>query len=116
MDEHKTPEEIINDNAAPDAPETDAHRSVRAAGRTSRLRRATAARRSRYCRKSAAPAETKPSMSVTLRVTRSGAVWPVVLAAIVLLAASGFGVFRIAQRRAGDRRHVRCRPRHVRAA
>ena len=24
MDEHKTPEEIINDNAAPDAPETDA--------------------------------------------------------------------------------------------
>ena len=24
MDEHKTPEEIINDNAAPDAPEIDA--------------------------------------------------------------------------------------------
>ena len=24
MDENKTPEEIINDNAAPDAPETDA--------------------------------------------------------------------------------------------
>lgn len=69
MDEHKTPEEIINDNAAPDAPETDAPEAP-------------------------APAEKKP-MSVRARhALRRGVAG--LLAAIVLLAVSGFGVFRIA--------------------
>ena len=87
MDEHKTPEEIINDNAAPDAPETDAPEACAqpeeaAAGETAAAEAPT-------------PAEKKP-MSVRARhALRRGVAG--LLAAIVLLAVSGFGVFRIAR-------------------
>ena len=92
MDEHKTPEEIINDNAAPDAPETDAPEACAqpeeaAAGETA-AGEADAA-------EAPAPAEKKP-MSVRARhALRRGVAG--LLAAIVLLAVSGFGVFRIAR-------------------
>ena len=92
MDENKTPEEIINDNAAPDAPETDAPEACAqpeevTAGEPAAGEAATA--------EVPAPAEKKP-MSVRAR----HALWrgiAGVLAAVVLLAASGFGVFRIAR-------------------
>lgn len=97
MDEHKTPEEIINDNAAPDAPETDAPEACAqpeeaAAGETDTAEvpagEADAA-------EAPAPAEKKP-MSVRARhALRRGVAG--LLAAIVLLAVSGFGVFRIAR-------------------
>lgn len=92
MDEHKTPEEIINDNAAPDAPETDAPEACvqpeeAAAGETAAAETDTA--------EAPAPAEKKP-MSVRARhALRRGVAG--LLAAIVLLAVSGFGVFRIAR-------------------
>ena len=105
MDEHKTPEEIINDNAAPDAPETDAPEAC------VQPEEGTAGEPA--AGEAPAPAEKKP-MSVRARhALRRGVAG--LLAAIVLLAVSGFGVFRIA-RGAQDLRHVRCRPRHVRAA
>lgn len=102
MDEHKTPEEIINDNAAPDAPETDAPEACAqpeegtagepAAGEADAAEvpvgEADAA-------EAPAPAEKKP-MSVRARhALRRGVAG--LLAAIVLLAVSGFGVFRIAR-------------------
>ena len=102
MDEHKTPEEIINDNAAPDAPETDAPEACAqpeevtagepAAGEADTTEvpagEADAA-------EVPAPAEKKP-MSVRARhALRRGMAG--LLAAIVLLAVSGFGVFRIAR-------------------
>ena len=102
MDEHKTPEEIINDNAAPDAPETDAPEACAqpeevtagepAAGEAGTAEvpvgEADAA-------EAPAPAEKKP-MSVRARhALRRGVAG--LLAAIVLLAVSGFGVFRIAR-------------------
>ena len=102
MDEHKTPEEIINDNAALDAPETDAPEACAqpeegtagepAAGEADAAEvpagEADAA-------EAPAPAEKKP-MSVRARhALRRGVAG--LLAAIVLLAASGFGVFRIAR-------------------
>lgn len=102
MDEHKTPEEIINDNAAPDAPETDAPEACAqpeevtagepAAGEADTAEvpagEADAA-------EAPAPAEKKP-MSVRARhALRRGVAG--LLAAIVLLAVSGFGVFRIAR-------------------
>lgn len=91
MDEHKTPEEIINDNAAPDAP------------RPMRPKRACS-------RKKARPASPPPAKPM-LPKPRSGGEKPMsvrtrhalrrgvagLLAAIVLLAVSGFGVFRIAR-------------------
>lgn len=92
MDEHKTPEEIINDNAAPDAPETDAPEACAqpeeaAAGETAAAEADAA--------EVPAPAEKKP-MSVRARhALRRGVAG--LLAAIVLLAVSGFGVFRIAR-------------------
>lgn len=92
MDEHKTPEEIINDNAAPDAPETDAPEACAqpeeaAAGETAAAEADAA--------EAPAPAEKKP-MSVRARhALRRGVAG--LLAAIVLLAVSGFGVFRIAR-------------------
>ena len=86
MDEHKTPEEIINDNAAPDAPETDAPEEV-TAGEPAAGKADPA--------EVPAPAEKKP-MSVRARhAFRRGVAG--LLAAIVLLAVSGFGVFRIAR-------------------
>lgn len=98
MDEHKTPEEIINGSAAPDAPETDAPEACAqpeevtagepAADETPADTETTAA-------EAPAPAEKKP-MSVRARhALRRGVAG--LLAAIVLLAASGFGVFRIAR-------------------
>ena len=93
MDEHKTPEEIINDNAAPDAPETDAPEACAqpeevTAGEPAAAGEADAA-------EVPAPAEKKP-MSVRARhALRRGVAG--LLAAIVLLAVSGFGVFRIAR-------------------
>lgn len=102
MDEHKTPEEITNDNAAPDAPETDAPEACAqpeevtagepAAGEADTAEvpagEADAA-------EAPAPAEKKP-MSVRARhALRRGVAG--LLAAIVLLAVSGFGVFRIAR-------------------
>lgn len=98
MDEHKTPEEIINGNAAPDAPETDAAEACAqpeevtpgepAADETPADTETTAA-------EAPAPAEKKP-MSVRARhALRRGVAG--LLAAIVLLAVSGFGVFRIAR-------------------
>lgn len=102
MDEHKTPEKIINDNAAPDAPETDAPEACAqpeevTAGETAAAEadagevpvgEADAA-------EAPAPAEKKP-MSVRARhALRRGVAG--LLAAIVLLAVSGFGVFRIAR-------------------
>lgn len=102
MDEHKTPEEIINDNAAPDAPETDAPEACAqpeeaAAGETAAAETDTAEvpAGEADAAEAPAPAEKKP-MSVRARhaLRRGGAG---LLAAIVLLAASGFGVFRIAR-------------------
>lgn len=98
MDEHKTTEEIISGNAAPDAPETDAAEACAqpeevtpgepAADETPADTETTAA-------EAPAPAEKKP-MSVRARhALRRGVAG--LLAAIVLLAVSGFGVFRIAR-------------------
>lgn len=102
MDEHKTPEEIINDNAAPDAPETDAPEACAqpeeaAAGETAAAETDTAEAPAGEAdaAEAPAPAEKKP-MSVRARhALRRGVAG--LLAAIVLLAASGFGVFRIAR-------------------
>lgn len=92
MDEHKTPEEIINDNAAPDAPETDAPEAcVQSEEGTAGEPAAGEA----DAAEAPAPAEKKP-MSVRARhALRRGVAG--LLAAIVLLAVSGFGVFRIAR-------------------
>lgn len=98
MDEHKTPEENINGSTAPDAPETDAPEACAqpeevtpgepAADETPADTETTAA-------EAPAPAEKKP-MSVRARhALRRGVAG--LLAAIVLLAVSGFGVFRIAR-------------------
>ena len=102
MDEHKTPEEIINDNAAPDAPETDAPEACAqpeeaAAGEAAAAETDTAEAPAGEADTAEvpAPAEKKP-MSVRARhALRRGVAG--LLAAIVLLAASGFGVFRIAR-------------------
>lgn len=102
MDEHKTPEEIINDNAAPDAPETDAPEACAqpeevtagepAAGEADT---AEAPAGEADAAEAPAPVEKKP-MSVRARhALRRGVAG--LLAAIVLLAVSGFGVFRIAR-------------------
>lgn len=97
MDEHKTPEEIINDNAAPDAPETDAPEAC-AQPEEITAGKADAAEvpaGEADTAEAPAPAEKKP-MSVRARhALRRGVAG--LLAAIVLLAASGFGVFRIAR-------------------
>ena len=107
MDEHKTPEEIINDNAAPDAPETDAP-EVCAQPEEATTGEADAAKvpageadaaevpgGEADAAEAPAPAEKKP-MSVRARhALRRGVAG--LLAAIVLLAVSGFGVFRIAR-------------------
>ena len=102
MDEHKTPEEIINDNAAPDAPETDAPEACAqpeeaAAGETAagEADAAEVPAGEADAAEAPAPAEKKP-MSVRARhALRRGVAG--LLAAIVLLAVSGFGVFRIAR-------------------
>lgn len=102
MDEHKTPEEIINDNAAPDAPETDAPEACAqpeevTAGESAAVETDTAEvpAGEADAAEAPAPAEKKP-MSVRARhALRRGVAG--LLAAIVLLAASGFGVFRIAR-------------------
>ena len=92
MDEHKTPEEIINDNAAPDAPETDA---PEACAQPEEVTAGEPAAGEADPAEVPAPAEKKP-MSVRARhALRRGVAG--LLAAIVLLAASGFGVFRIAR-------------------
>ncbi len=92
MDEHKTPEEIINDNAAPDAPETDA---PEACAQPEEVTAGEPAAGEADTAEVPAPAETKP-MSVRARhAFRRGVAG--LLAAIVLLAVSGFGVFRIAR-------------------
>lgn len=92
MDEHKTPEEIINDNAAPDAPETDA---PEACARPEEVTAGEPAAGKADTAEVPAPAETKP-MSVRARHAFRRSVAGL-LAAIVLLAVSGFGVFRIAR-------------------
>lgn len=102
MDEHKTPEEIINDNAAPDAPETDAPEACAqpeevTAGEPAAVETDTAEVPAGEADTAEvpAPAEKKP-MSVRARhALRRGVAG--LLAAIVLLAVSGFGVFRIAR-------------------
>ena len=102
MDEHKTPEEIINDNAAPDAPETDAPEACAqpeevTAGEPAAGEAGTAEvpAGEADAAEAPAPAEKKP-MSVRARhALRRGVAG--LLAAIVLLAVSGFGVFRIAR-------------------
>ena len=99
MDEHKTPEEIINDNAAPetDAPEACAQPEEAAAGETAAAETDTAEvpAGEADAAEAPAPAEKKP-MSVRARhALRRGVAG--LLAAIVLLAVSGFGVFRIAR-------------------
>lgn len=102
MDEHKTPEEIINDNAAPDAPETDAPEACAqpeevTAGEPAAGEAGTAEvpAGEADAAEAPAPAEKKP-MSVRARhALRRGVAG--LLAAIVLLAVSGFGVFRIAK-------------------
>lgn len=92
MDEHKTPEEIINDNAVPDAPETDA---PEACAQPEEVTAGEPAAGEADPAAVPAPAEKKP-MSVRARhAFRRGVAG--LLAAIVLLAASGFGVFRIAR-------------------
>ena len=92
MDEHKTPEEIINDNAAPDAPETDA---PEACAQPEEVTTGEPAAGEADPAEVPAPAEKKP-MSVRARhAFRRGVAG--LLAAIVLLAVSGFGVFRIAR-------------------
>ena len=102
MDEHKTPEEIISDSAAPDAPETDAPEACaqpeevtagEPAGGEADTAEAPAGEAD--AAEAPAPAEKKP-MSVRARhALRRGVAG--LLAAIVLLAVSGFGVFRIAR-------------------
>lgn len=90
MDENKTPEEIINGNAAPDAPETDA---PEACAQPEEVTAGEPAAGEADTAEVPAPAEKKP-MSVRAR----HALWrgiAGVLAAVVLLAASGFGVFRL---------------------
>lgn len=112
MDEHKTPEEITNDNAAPDAPETDAPEACAqpeevTAGESAAGEAGTAEvpvgeadtaevpAGEADAAEVPAPAEKKP-MSVRARhALRRGVAG--LLAAIVLLAVSGFGVFRIAR-------------------
>lgn len=102
MDEHKTPEEIINDNAAPDAPETDAPEACAqpeevTAGEPAadEADAAEVPAGEADAAEAPAPAEKKP-MSVRARhALRRGVAG--LLAAIVLLAVSGFGVFRIAR-------------------
>ena len=102
MDEHKTPEEIINDNAAPDAPETDAPEACAQpeevpAGESAAVETdaAEVPAGEADTAEVPAPAEKKP-MSVRARhALRRGVAG--LLAAIVLLAVSGFGVFRIAR-------------------
>lgn len=102
MDEHKTPEEIINDNAAPDAPETDAPEACAQPEEVTASETAAAeadagepAAGEADAAEAPAPAEKKP-MSVRARhALRRGVAG--LLAAIVLLAVSGFGVFRIAR-------------------
>lgn len=107
MDEHKTPEEIINDNAAPDAPETDAPEACAqpeevTAGKADAAEvpagetdAAEVPAGEADAAEAPAPAEKKP-MSVRARhALRRGVAG--LLAAIVLLAVSGFGVFRIAR-------------------
>lgn len=92
MDEHKTPEEIINDNAAPDAPETDA---PEACAQPEEVTAGETAAAEADAAEVPAPAEKKP-MSVRARhALRRGVAG--LLTAIVLLAVSGFGVFRIAR-------------------
>lgn len=92
MDEHKTPEEIINDNAAPDAPETDA---PEACAQPEEVTAGEPTAGEADAAEVPAPAEKKP-MSVRARhALRRGVAG--LLAAIVLLAVSGFGVFRIAR-------------------
>lgn len=92
MDENKTPEEIINDNAAPDAPGTDA---PEACAQPEEVTAGEPAAGEADTAEVPAPAEKKP-MSVRARhAFRRGVAG--LLAAIVLLAASGFGVFRIAR-------------------
>ena len=92
MDENKTPEEIINDNAAPDAPETDA---PEACAQPEEVTAGEPAAGEADTAEVPAPAEKKP-MSVRARhAFRRGVAG--LLAAIELLAASGFGVFRIAR-------------------
>lgn len=92
MDEHKTPEEIITDNAAPDAPETDA---PEACAQPEEVTAGEPAAGEADTAEVPAPAEKKP-MSVRARhAFRRGVAG--LLAAIVLLAVSGFGVFRIAR-------------------
>ena len=112
MDEHKTPEEIINDSTAPDAPETDTAEACAqpeevtpgepAADETPADTETTAGEADAAeapageadAAEAPAPAEKKP-MSVRARhALRRGVAG--LLAAIVLLAVSGFGVFRIA--------------------
>lgn len=102
MDEHKTPEENINGSTAPDAPETDAPEACAqpeeiTAGETAagEADTAEAPAGEADAAEAPAPAEKKP-MSVRARhALRRGVAG--LLAAIVLLAASGFGVFRIAR-------------------
>lgn len=102
MDEHKTPEEIINDNAAPDAPETDAPEACAQPEEVTSGEPATGEADAAEvpageadAAEAPAPAEKKP-MSVRARhALRRGVAG--LLAAIVLLAVSGFGVFRIAR-------------------
>lgn len=107
MDEHKTPEEIINDNAAPDVPETDAPEACAqpeevTAGEADAAEvpageadAAEAPVGEADAAEAPAPAEKKP-MSIRARhALRRGVAG--LLAAIVLLAVSGFGVFRIAR-------------------
>ena len=82
MDEHKTPEEIINDNAAPDAPETDA---PEACAQPEEGTAGEPAAGEAEAAEAPAPAEKKP-MSVRARhALRRGVAG--LLAAIVLLAA-----------------------------
>lgn len=98
MDEHKTPEENINGSTAPDAPETGAPEACAqpeevTAGETAADE--TPAGTETGAAEAPAPAEKAP-MSVRARhALRRGVAG--LLAAIVLLAASGFGVFRIAK-------------------
>lgn len=92
MDEHKTPEEIINDNAAPDAPETDA---PEACAQPEEVTAGEPAAGEADAAEVPAPAE-KKLMSVRARHAFQRGVAGL-LAAIVLLAVSGFGVFRIAR-------------------
>lgn len=102
MDEHKTPEEIINGSSAPDAPETDAPEACAqpeevTAGETAAAETDTAEAPAGEADAAEVPApvEKKP-MSVRARhALRRGVAG--LLAAIVLLAVSGFGVFRIAR-------------------